>query len=215
MSLVHVKNSCCILGTTIPFAFSEQANSINKESADTMMDPLEFSRQLAELPTSLGGMEWEDSETISFAFSGKSETMNNESLEIMMDPSHELRNLKEQQIKEVYRVEQDDLEKKYGTDGGMLKLICTETNADLDKCLGRLDHGDEIHKQMRIMDGMRENGKYREAWHLCTWILSENGRYGVCYDANLLRILKETLAIVNDQVLFIEKQHLGVRLKIQ
>ena len=149
MSLVHVKSSRCILGTIPPFAFSEEANSINKESADTMMD-LEFSRQLAELPTSLGGMEWEDSETISFAEKGKSETMNNESLEIMMDPSHELRTFKEQQIKEAYRMEQMDLEKKYGTDGGMLKLVCHETNAGLDKCVDRLDHGDEIHKQMRI-----------------------------------------------------------------
>ena len=207
MSLVHVKKSCCIIGT-IPFAFSEEANSINKESADTMMD-LEFSRQLAELPTSLGGMDWEDSETISFAFSGKSETMNNESLEIMMDPSHELRTFKEQQIKEVYRMEQMYIENRYGTDGGMLKLICKETNAGLDKCVGRLDHGDEIHKQMRIMDGMRDNGNYCQAFYLCTWILSQDGRYGVSYDANLLRILKDTLAIVSDQVQFSEKP-LGV-----
>jgi hypothetical protein len=209
MSLVHVKKSCCIIGS-IPFAFSEEANSINKESVDTMMDPpLEFSRQLAELPTSLGGMDWEDAEVVTFAFSGKSETMNNDSLEIMMDPSHELRTFKEQQIKEAYRMEQMDLEKKYGTDGVMLKLVCHETNAGLDKCVGRLDHGDEIHKQMRIMDGMRDNGNYCQAFYLCTWILSQDGRYGVCYDAKLLSILKETLAVVKDQVLFSEKP-LGV-----
>jgi hypothetical protein len=165
-----------------------------------MFEHDKFSSQLRELVVLEERMDWKDNEMITSSLIGVKNIADVMDLDIIVDPSHELRQSKEDAIKDDYRQERAECLRLYGTDERIQQMICTESNADLDRCLSRLDRGDFIREQIEVMNGMRKDKKMHEARSVCVWIFAQNGRYGVWYDEHLLQILKEFLADVNDQV---------------
>jgi hypothetical protein len=175
-----------------------------------------FTNQIRELVVLEEHMEqdvdWKDCETITSMVIGVDKIMNNDGLDVMMDPSHELRQSKEDEIKEVYRKEEEECLHMYGKDERIQQMICNETSDDLDRCMKRLERGDLIHEQVEVMNGLRKAKKFYEARMVCVWIFAQNGKYGVWYDEDLLKILKDFLGDVNDQVAILKESCLKLHL---
>jgi hypothetical protein len=159
-----------------------------------------FTAEMKQLLDDVEPMEWEDDETILFAYSGPHEMMDDEHLELPMDPAHEFRELKALELVELSCKAEEERVRLYGTDPRIMDMLCTENFADIHRCLWRMERGDELHKQIRTMNELRENGSYYDAHKIGVWLLSQNERYGVGYNKELLRILKETVVALSDEV---------------
>ena len=145
-------------------------------------------------------MTWRDDETITFVCSESNEMMDDESLELPNDPSHEYIQENKKKIREEYLKEEAERVRLYGTDDSMTKLLCHETAEDLDLTLWRCRRGEELREQILVMHQLRDEGNYSDAHKTGVWLLDQNGRHGVGYDEALLRILKETVAALSDEV---------------
>ena len=139
-----------------------------------------------------------------FAFSSRHEMMDDERLELPMDPSHEFRLLKEAEVKEENIKKEEQRVRIYGTDPRIRGMICTETTTDLQNGLLRIKRGEELHEQIRLMNELRDNCRYHEAKTLGLWLLDQNKKFGVGYNKELLRILKQTVAALCDEVQLID-----------
>ena len=53
---------------------------------------------------------------------------------------------------------------------------------------------------MRLMYELRDHGKYHDAKNVGTWLLAQNERYGVGYNKELLRILKQAVVALSIEV---------------
>ena len=113
----------------------------------------EFRKELEYLVT------WQDDETITFACSGPHEMMDAESLDFPNDPSHEYRQEEAEKLREASIKSEEERVRLYGTDDGVMEMLCDETVVDLNRGLWRLKRGEDLQEQILVMKQLRKDGK--------------------------------------------------------
>ena len=167
-----------------------------------------FSKELEDLVTFGTGMTWQEDETITFACSGAHEMMDTDFFDLPNEPSHEYRQEEAEKLREASIKSEEERVRLYGTDDGVMEMLCDETVVDLNRGLWRLKRGEDLQEQIVAMKQLRKEGNYEAAHKSCMWLLEQHERHGVGYDKALLHILKQTAASLRDEI------HLGKALKL-
>ena len=171
---------------------------LDKES--NMCENDSFTARIQELLHFNEAKILDDGAVSAFAYSGSHEMMDDERLELPMCPSHGSVYLKMEEMNKVYLKQEEERVRMYGHDQRIMDMLCTETSYDLDRCMWRIKRGEDLQEQIRIMFELRDHGKYHEAKNVGMWLLAQNERYGVGYNKELLRILKQAVVALSNEV---------------
>ena len=84
--------------------------------------------------------------------------------------------------------------KLHGNDERVKALLCDETELDLHCLLWKASRADDIDTELQKFFAFYNDGCLQQALFIGWWLLDQHATYDACLEADVLRVLKETMS---------------------